>query len=363
VLVLDSGDKIRGDASAATVVDYTFHGLDNNVLKQLADGQLPSSIGDLYTADSVDLVSTITLTNTDSVARTVNLYLTPSGGTARRLIPKDLSLGIGYSLFFDGAKCAVMDASGNVLTSFTAHASNHENGGSDEISVAGLSGLLADDQHVLDSEVTAVAIPKSTFTADGEIIVGTGAGTYQAESGATLRASIDCQPTDAPVFTGQATIPTINLTGGQIAFPATAVPSADPNTLDDYEKGTAVVAMAATTSGTITIDASYDTIGYVKVGDSVVFTGDIRIGSVSSPVGDFTVTDIPFATADSLWASSGGGVWATGFAAEATTAITIGIGQNSTILYVRKFAAGSQSALAGDTQAGAQLYIGFLIIT
>ena len=36
------------------------------------------------------------------------------------------------------------------------HASSHENGGGDEISVAGLSGLLADDQHVLDSEVTAV---------------------------------------------------------------------------------------------------------------------------------------------------------------------------------------------------------------
>lgn len=38
-----------------------------------------------------------------------------------------------------------------------AHASRHENGGADEISVAGLSGLLADDQHVLDAEVLAVA--------------------------------------------------------------------------------------------------------------------------------------------------------------------------------------------------------------
>jgi len=37
-----------------------------------------------------------------------------------------------------------------------AHASDHENGGSDEISVVDLSGLLADDQHVLDAEVTTV---------------------------------------------------------------------------------------------------------------------------------------------------------------------------------------------------------------
>lgn len=34
-----------------------------------------------------------------------------------------------------------------------AHASTHENAGADEITVTGLSGLLADDQHVLDSEV------------------------------------------------------------------------------------------------------------------------------------------------------------------------------------------------------------------
>lgn len=35
------------------------------------------------------------------------------------------------------------------------HASTHENGGADEISVAGLSGLLADDQHVLDAEAVS----------------------------------------------------------------------------------------------------------------------------------------------------------------------------------------------------------------
>ena len=42
-----------------------------------------------------------------------------------------------------------------------AHNTRHENGGADEVSVAGLSGLLADDQHVLDAEVTAVAIALS----------------------------------------------------------------------------------------------------------------------------------------------------------------------------------------------------------
>lgn len=39
-----------------------------------------------------------------------------------------------------------------------AHKASHENAGGDEISVAGLSGLLADDQHVLDAEVQAIKL-------------------------------------------------------------------------------------------------------------------------------------------------------------------------------------------------------------
>jgi len=37
------------------------------------------------------------------------------------------------------------------------HKASHENAGGDEINVAGLSGLLADDQHVLDAEVLTAA--------------------------------------------------------------------------------------------------------------------------------------------------------------------------------------------------------------
>lgn len=41
------------------------------------------------------------------------------------------------------------------------HKTTHQDGGTDEISVTGLSGLLADDQHVLDTEVLAVAEDKT----------------------------------------------------------------------------------------------------------------------------------------------------------------------------------------------------------
>lgn len=119
MLALDNGDKIRGDASAATVVDFTLHGVVGTVVTQLADGQLAISIGDLYTAGVAGIaVTSIILVNTDTVARTVNLYLTPSAGTARRLIPKNMSLGAGHSLYVDGKKVTVMGANGVVLANW-----------------------------------------------------------------------------------------------------------------------------------------------------------------------------------------------------------------------------------------------------
>lgn len=132
MIALDSGDKIRGDASAATVVDYTLHGFVGTVATQLADGQLPATIGDLYTAGAAGIgVSSVVIINTDSSVRTVNLYITPSGGTARRLIPKDLSLGIGFSLHTDGKTITVTDASGGILTTTSVELTN--------VSVAGFT--------------------------------------------------------------------------------------------------------------------------------------------------------------------------------------------------------------------------------
>jgi len=162
LIALDNGDKIRGDASAATVVDYTLHGLDNNAIKQLADGQLANTIDDLYTADSADVVSAIILVNTDSSARTVNLYLTPSGGTARRLIPKDTSLGVGFCLITDGSKMGVYDASGNLQQTVTIVA--HALGGSshDADTLSDLNSKIS-DATLVD---TASIVLKALFDAN-----------------------------------------------------------------------------------------------------------------------------------------------------------------------------------------------------
>jgi hypothetical protein len=112
--------------------------------------------------------------------------------------------------------------------------------------------------------------------------------------------------TASPTFTGQATIPTINLTGGQITFPATAVPSADANTLDDYEEGT----WTPTVQGTGTAGAAtYTTrVGrYTKIGNTVNVMCSLG-WSAHTGSGDTLVSGLPFASAtyslNAIWPSS-----------------------------------------------------------
>ena len=84
--------------------------------------------------------------------------------------------------------------------------------------------------------------------------------------------------TASPTFTGQATIPTINLTGGQITFPATQVPSSDANTLDDYEEGTWTPTLTGASSVTLT---PYGAQTYIKIGRQVICYFDVSVASNS----------------------------------------------------------------------------------
>jgi len=126
MIALDNADKIQGDASTAAEVDYTLHGVVGTTVTQLADGQLADATGDLYTAGEAIAVMAIVLVNTGAAARTCNLFLLPSGGTARRIIPKDCSLGIGYSLHTDGVNVRIMTASGQVVQTYSAHKDDHD---------------------------------------------------------------------------------------------------------------------------------------------------------------------------------------------------------------------------------------------
>ena len=97
-----------------------------------------------------------------------------------------------------------------------------------------------------------------------------------------------------PTMTGQATIPTINLTGGQIAFPATQSASTDANTLDDYEEGT--FTPTASASGSIASFTYAAQLGnYVKIGKTVYFSLNVDISSLAGgSSGNLRISNLPF---------------------------------------------------------------------
>lgn len=105
------------------------------------------------------------------------------------------------------------------------------------------------------------------------------------------------QPLDADL-TQLADSGTVNLFGGQIAFPATQVPSADPNTLDDYEEGTFTSIVSGTTAagaGTYTDQNGQ----YIKIGRLVAFR--FRAAwSAHTGTGNI-IFNIPFAAANDTY--------------------------------------------------------------
>ncbi|MDO9535090.1 MAG: hypothetical protein Q7J85_07100 [Bacillota bacterium] len=98
-------------------------------------------------------------------------------------------------------------------------------------------------------------------------------------------------------------------TGGQIAFPAAAVPSADPNTIDDYEKGTWTPALTPY-SGAFDVLTYTTQIGkYTKIGNQVtlsfhIYVNAFTIGTAATAI---ELTGLPFSFGAATF-NYGGGV-------------------------------------------------------
>ena len=65
----------------------------------------------------------------------------------------------------------VLDAEVLAVAAALVHASRHQNSGADEISVTGLSGLLADDQHFLKSELAEIVCHDNTVVCNNNEVV------------------------------------------------------------------------------------------------------------------------------------------------------------------------------------------------
>ena len=142
---------------------------------------------------------------------------------------------------------------------------------------------------------------------DSNLAIGDASGTVK------FNALNDANSANVPMEFGVASLSVVGglatfgsgiaVTTGGVKFPATQSASADANVLDDYEEGTHVATLTCSTSGTITLNGSYDTLAYTKIGNMVHVQGDLEVSSVSSPVGRFDIS-LPFAISSASPAAS-----------------------------------------------------------
>lgn len=89
----------------------------------------------------------------------------------------------------------------------------------------------------------------------------------------------------------------IDLQSGHIKFPATQISSGDPNTLDDYERGSWTPSI---TFGGAAVGVSYGGSNrgqYTKIGNRVLVNGTLQVTAKGSSVGQAVIGGLPFSFA------------------------------------------------------------------
>ena len=147
-------------------------------------------------------------------------------------------------------------------------------------------GTLTGNLSLGTNDLTAQDINSTTLTTTGAVTVGNG---LTVSAGNVVMSN-----------------------GAGIDFSATADSSGTlaNELLDDYEEGTFDVSVGMTGSGSVTLNTSYATMSYTKIGRLVTITGSIRISSVSSPAGNIQISTLPFTVAaGTKFARSSGAVY------------------------------------------------------
>jgi|SRR5213595_535298 len=154
---------------------------------------------------------------------------------------------------------------------------------------ASISGAAFFDSAVLFKStitVSGAAVFNSGITVSGAAVI---AGSLSVSGAAVL---------SALTVAGTATVSgTVVLTIGQIQFPATQVPNAGANVLDDYEEGTWTPTVTFATPGNLNIVYGTRTATYTKIGNLVVASFDITTTTFthSTASGTWLITGLPFA--------------------------------------------------------------------
>lgn len=146
----------------------------------------------------------------------------------------------------------------------------------------------------------------------------------------------------------------INLTSGQIQFPATQVPSSNANTLDDYEENTWTPSLVATSAV-----FSYATNGriasYTKIGRMVTIQFRIQLATSGNTLNanTLTITGLPFSAGNETNRSFYGSVYWDNCATSMINIIAeIKPNESSINLYRLTAAAGSIANMVSNNLSG-----------
>jgi len=207
--------------------------------------------------------------------------------------------------------------------------------------------------------LTATNATTATYATTALTATNATTATYATTALTATNATTATYATTALTATN-ATTATTAITSSQandILFPATQIPSANVNSLDDYEEGTFTVAMIPSTSGAITL--TNKTLAYTKVGRVVYVTGYLNVASVNNPVGNVTITGLPFACASHAAVS----VMAYDLNATATTSIVGYTVSGSTQFNLYKYAGGVILSLAPEVKAASAFIVNLMYFT
>lgn len=137
-----------------------------------------------------------------------------------------------------------------------------------------------------------------------------------------------------------------------------------------YKEGVFTVTATPTGSGTVTFHTDFNTLSYTKIGNRVFVSGNLKVGSVSSPVGALNLTTLPYTSA-SLSDEAGASISVLN-AQNPTSAniddITGWINENSTTLSLYYVETSNAADSTGNTaankmQTNTEIYISLNYVT
>jgi len=150
----------------------------------------------------------------------------------------------------------------------------------------------------------------------------------------------------------------VTMAAGQLKFPAVQNPSADVNTLDDYEEGTWTPAFALAVPGTSSFTYSVQVGTYTKIGRQVTVVCHITLSasSIGTGSGAIAITGLPFVNGASANYSAGGVGYAAGFSGAWPNTAMVPTSSNVLSLYILQPGASTAQLVATNVGAGVDLY-------